>query len=313
VSDNPRVFRISFKEAAEIPFLNMYTILQALFSLGLAVPLVPAQDTFGPDIKTHSIKFDRKLNTATATSKEINLLDAQEIALAYLSSKNFVKDQNLDLKITSMYQSNNLFLVYFVQLYKDLEIVNAVGNVNVMDNGDLLSASHSFFAKSNTLKMKNIRHADATILPSEKALYSFLAKMGIADQYSVKTIDEKLVLEKGKTTIVVPHVMKYIQTESQLRLCHDFEIDLGDNWYNSQIDAETGETIQVVDWVSKATFNVFPWGSNDPTEGDRELLVNPEHLESSPWGWNTFNSKKDGKVLSTATSGNNVYAQGICF
>jgi len=112
-----------------------------------------------------------------------------------------------------------------------------------------------------------------------------------------------------------------------------------DNWYEATIDALSPESIiSVVDWASDssipirdvapipptpspeaATYNVFPWGVNDPTEGERSLeKENPDTL-ASPLGWHSLPAKNDPSYLAgslrevkqseivnyTSTAGNN--------
>ncbi|KAG0276017.1 Fungalysin/Thermolysin Extracellular metalloproteinase 5 [Linnemannia exigua] len=104
----------------------------------------------------------------------------------------------------------------------------------------------------------------------------------------------------------VPVSQAYIQTaEGDLRLVYDFKVEMKDtdNWFHTQVDAETGKVLQVIDWVSDATFNVFPMGINDPEEGERKLVKNPHHVPASPLGWNSQSHKKN----FTTTIGNNVH------
>lgn len=91
-------------------------------------------------------------------------------------------------------------------------------------------------------------------------------------------------------------------------LVWDIKIDLGDDWYNAQVDAVDGTVQSLVNWVCHASFNVFPLGINDPSVGDRHLEVNPENNRSSPLGWN---QRVFGKriIKYKVTKGNNVYAQ----
>ncbi|KAG0308314.1 Fungalysin/Thermolysin Extracellular metalloproteinase 5 [Linnemannia gamsii] len=105
----------------------------------------------------------------------------------------------------------------------------------------------------------------------------------------------------------VPVSQAYIQTsDGQLRLVYDFKVEMKDtdNWFHTQVDAETGKVLQVIDWVSDATFNVFPMGINDPEEGKRKLVKDPHHIPASPLGWNRQSQNKN----FTTTIGNNVFA-----
>ncbi|KAF9106095.1 Fungalysin/Thermolysin Extracellular metalloproteinase 5 [Mortierella sp. GBA35] len=105
----------------------------------------------------------------------------------------------------------------------------------------------------------------------------------------------------------VPVTQAYIQTsDGELKLVYDFKVEMKDtdNWFHTQVDAETGKVLQVIDWVSDATYNVFPMGINDPEEGKRKLVKDPHHIPASPLGWNRQGQNKN----FTTTIGNNVYA-----
>lgn len=116
-----------------------------------------------------------------------------------------------------------------------------------------------------------------------------------------------------------------------------------DNWYEASVSANSPHRIvSVVDWASDssfsypnpntapipvpppvhkpATYNVFKWGVNDPSVGNRS--IEKEYLDSlaSPAGWHSFpfandpdrdaggRSRGKGEVWknTTDTSGNNV-------
>jgi len=71
------------------------------------------------------------------------------------------------------------------------------------------------------------------------------------------------------------------------------------------VDATTAEVVSVVDWVSDATYNVYPFGINDPESGNRASLVDPSHPVASPLGWHSHGNGND----FTKTISNNVFAQ----
>lgn len=131
--------------------------------------------------------------------------------------------------------------------------------------------------------------------------------------------------------------MAYIQVPNRdsqgthLVLVWKFEVEMRDNWYEAAVSAiAPHRIISVVDWASdapapaesSATYNVFPWGINDPSEGQRS--VNFENFDSlaSPMGWHSIPHSCDplfkGKSIdpkldfwrnTTTTWGNNVFAQ----
>lgn len=107
-----------------------------------------------------------------------------------------------------------------------------------------------------------------------------------------------------------------------------------DNWYSAAVDASNpSNIISVHDWASDssvlpiplpeekpgATYQVFKWGVNDPSESDRTF--EPENFDplASPLGWHSLSfsklppgltihgSRSDSDIFnSTTTLGNNV-------
>ncbi|KAI8588933.1 Fungalysin metallopeptidase-domain-containing protein [Geranomyces variabilis] len=104
----------------------------------------------------------------------------------------------------------------------------------------------------------------------------------------------------------IPAKLKWIQDNDgrDLRLVWDLEVEMIDNWYNAFVDTAHGEVVQLIDWVSDASYNVYPLGINDPESGDRVMVKDPSHPIASPMGWH--NQGTGGK--HTVTIGNNVYA-----
>lgn len=78
-----------------------------------------------------------------------------------------------------------------------------------------------------------------------------------------------------------------------------------DNWLLTYVDASTTTEVHgVVDYVSDlATYQVYPWNTNDPTEGERKVLEDPWLISASEFTW-----QSDGTNY-TATRGNNGIAQ----
>ncbi|KAF9206604.1 Fungalysin/Thermolysin Extracellular metalloproteinase 5 [Haplosporangium sp. Z 27] len=133
--------------------------------------------------------------------------------------------------------------------------------------------------------------------------------MDITTTYSFNSDKADVVLTNCPLTAngKVPVNQAYIQTEDgRLELVYDFQVEMKetDNWFHAQVNANTGKIVQVIDWVADATYNVYPMGVNDPEDGERKLVVNPENKKASPLGWNRQAQNKN----FTTTVGNNVYA-----
>ncbi|KAI8894909.1 Fungalysin metallopeptidase-domain-containing protein [Globomyces pollinis-pini] len=222
----------------------------------------------------------------------------------------YVKD--VKVKVSSAYQSdhNRVHHVYLEQLYNDLPVANGVGSAHMDSNGNLLYISHSFYQRTDHFltfqDTVNILPTDPTLTAIE-ALESFANYLGLPiDHIGESFRTNYLVLNKLPE---IPATLKMLHTETGLVLVWDFVVDLDKNWFNVQVDAHSGKVLALMDWVSHATFNVFPFGQNDPSDGPRQLLKNPENEIASPIGWNTqLSAKKVPKVYKT-TIGNNVYAQ----
>jgi extracellular elastinolytic metalloproteinase len=109
-----------------------------------------------------------------------------------------------------------------------------------------------------------------------------------------------------------------------------FEVEMEDNWYEAIVSRQAPHRIlSVVDWASDspipsepsqrppATYHVFPFGINDPSEGDRSYVKENFDTLASPLGWHVIpvqndplssNLNKKGYSNYTTTFGNNVFA-----
>ncbi|TFK97486.1 Fungalysin metallopeptidase-domain-containing protein [Pterulicium gracile] len=126
---------------------------------------------------------------------------------------------------------------------------------------------------------------------------------------------------------------------TSLELVYKFEVEMQDNWYEASVAAVAPhKVLSVVDWASdaapvptqkrkestRATYNIFPWGMNDPSEGDRKIADENVDSLASPAGWHAFPWANDPQSLqgsgsskapkgefwrnTTSTMGNNVWA-----
>ncbi|RKP24029.1 peptidase M36, partial [Syncephalis pseudoplumigaleata] len=91
----------------------------------------------------------------------------------------------------------------------------------------------------------------------------------------------------------------------RLRLVWDIQTEMHDAWYNSHVDARSGQVLQLVDWVSDASaYRIYPLGTNDPNDGERQFVASPADKLASPLGWH----KVDARHAYNDTRGNNVVA-----
>ncbi|CAG8601888.1 11685_t:CDS:2 [Ambispora leptoticha] len=328
-------------------------IILALFALANA-----RLENFGPELK-HRKYTAPSLAEQKPIYSSSSFSDPKEIALE------FVKEHltNSEFKVKNSYKSehNGVTHVYLRQVINDLEVMNGDINVNVDENGRVISYGDSFYkgnepskenginsestssdSESDVDKLSKFRvkidvtkivfnpksskskrdsysslfnNPDKSVISPEEAIFS-LAKHINQDIPHPEKIDytESVSLDGDPVLFVsgVPFTVSdvkvrqvYVQTdEGKLQLCWDLEAEMENNWYHGQVNAHDGKVVQLIDWVADAAYNVFPIGTNDPSEGSRELVIDPADKIASPLGWHSQSRTKN----FTVTIGNNVYA-----
>ncbi|KAJ3188862.1 Fungalysin/Thermolysin Extracellular metalloproteinase 5 [Gaertneriomyces sp. JEL0708] len=254
--------------------------------------------------------------------------DPANIALKYVSSKTNVP--TADLRVSSHHTSKHNGVTHvYIQQYRDaLEVSNGVANVNIDQNGRVISWGSSLFTEDGRMvhqvKMTDnarvIKHVDTAsnkmdLGPADAvlALAKFL-NLEINVDLEAIPVDHFTPGEDHTPSFIVggspfavrdiPAKLKYIQDGQRLLLVWDLEVEMKDNWYNAFVNTETGEVVQLLDWVSDAAYNIFPLGTNDPVSGERVLVTDPAHHLASPLGWHDQGAGRQ----HTVTIGNNVYA-----
>ncbi|KAI0667448.1 Fungalysin metallopeptidase-domain-containing protein [Trametes maxima] len=146
--------------------------------------------------------------------------------------------------------------------------------------------------------------------------------------FTVENVPDTVNPVKGRLAFVqVPQ-----GDSTVLQLVYKFEVEMQDNWYEAAVSADAPHRIiSVVDWASDspvpvapvpkepvaATYNVFAWGINDPSVGERSFQKENFDSLASPLGWHalpyandpqTPSSHSKGIRNTTTTWGNNVFA-----
>jgi extracellular elastinolytic metalloproteinase len=119
-----------------------------------------------------------------------------------------------------------------------------------------------------------------------------------ADTYAIK---------QSSGTVSEPEArLVYVQTpQGKLALTWRVETDVLSNWLLTYVDAIDGSQVHaVVDYSADASYEVYPWGINDPTEGERIIVTDPFDSQASEFGWHS-----DGTKQYPTTRGNNGVAQ----
>ncbi|KIY72028.1 extracellular elastinolytic metallo proteinase [Cylindrobasidium torrendii FP15055 ss-10] len=167
----------------------------------------------------------------------------------------------------------------------------------------------------------------------------YLEKMSLTPEHHFVSTGEPIVMKVDNVPDTVNPVrasLVYVQVPNEagdateLHLVWKMHVEMQDNWYEAAVSAQSPHRIiSVVDWASDApvptpepsapaTYRVFPWGVNDPTEGERKHVKENFDALASPAGWHSIPAANDpslkgtqssGWKNSTTTWGNNVFAQ----
>ncbi|KAK1574740.1 fungalysin metallopeptidase [Colletotrichum navitas] len=206
--------------------------------------------------------------------------------------------------------TNGIGHVNFKQTVHGLDIDNGDFNVNIGKDGKVFSYGNNFFKgevpEASPLKKRDFKDPvsalkgakDVLQLPVEAASASAEPKEG-TEVYSIKGTS-------GAVSDPEARLVYFVKADGSLALSWRVETDITENWLLTYVDAETGTDVHgVVDYVSDlANYRVYPWGVNDPTEGDRIVVTDPWDISASPLNWHS-----DGTSNYTTTRGNNAIAQ----
>ncbi|KAJ4352141.1 uncharacterized protein N0V89_007488 [Didymosphaeria variabile] len=201
--------------------------------------------------------------------------------------------------------NNGIAHFNFKQTVNDLDIDNADFNVNVDRDGKVFSFGNSFYQG----KIPSALRRRDTVEPTEalKTAVRTLQLPASADKAKAEETESNVYTMKDTTgTVSDPEArLVYVQTGDGLALSWRVETDVDVNWLLTYVDAEDGERIHhVVDYGADATYEVYPWGLNDPTEGERVTITDPFNKVASEFGWHN-----DGSTSYDTTWGNNGVAQ----
>lgn len=148
-----------------------------------------------------------------------------------------------------------------------------------------------------------------------------------------------------KARLVYHQVNVENKEETELALVWKYEVDFGDNFYETYVNAETLELVSVIDWTSDSgpqssqprtqrastnkggkqkplpgpskpakkpySYGVFKFGLNDPESGNMTVEHAPWDKIASPAGWNAFPDKaniwKSKNIIGMKTGQSNAF------
>jgi extracellular elastinolytic metalloproteinase len=194
--------------------------------------------------------------------------NATKIAIDYA-----VKQQNAwsltpqdvqEFSVQDAYPSldNGIMHVYLIQQHKGIELHNAIINVNVMPNGEVLNAGNRF--------MTNLAGSINTTQPkisAEEAISSACKELNITVNNEFRVKDKKSALEflfdKGTTVLSDINVKLRYQriNDNAAHLAWDLNLDQpdGQNHWSVRVDAESGKIIDKYSWTTHCSFEHDPY------------------------------------------------------
>jgi uncharacterized repeat protein (TIGR01451 family) len=248
-----------------------------------------------------------------------------------------------DVRVTDEYVSKNngLTHVWVQQQHHGIPVFNALFGLHVKPNGEVLHLGHRFVAN-----LEQKVNTTLPSLSAARALEMAMGHLGFTGfpvpAVRQKINDQNFIFEGGavsKSPISVS-ICYQVQEYGDVKLAWTMIIaqaNTTDIW-NLRVDAQTGALLQKINHtvycaaehadaleadclenapateknIATATtlegevYSVFPLPVESPAHGQRELLIAPADLESSPFGWLDDNGVQGNEY--TYTRGNNVWA-----
>ncbi len=265
-------------------------------------------------------------DAAPRTGKAISFLTGPQQGDPYTIAMDYVQSQRQALGLTDadlqdvvvrdrfVTQHNGVTHLHFQQRLGGIEVYNGLLSVNVAADGSIINLRNLFVGdlagKANTDSptlsdraaiLRAAEHYGLT--PSENG--PSLVRAGSGADLRAAFADEALSRDE------IPARLVYQPLEDgRVRLAWDTLLNLVDspNWWQTRVDAVTGEVISELNLTNYDSYRVIPFPPfSDPDDsGGQADVIDPADLTASPFGWHD-NDNMAGADF-TDTQGNNVDA-----
>ena len=190
--------------------------------------------------------------------------NALKIALDFVSKQpkkwNLTEQDVASYYVQDSYASehNGVTHVYLIQQHKGIELYNAIINVNVLPNGEILYAGNRF--------MRNLANSVNTLsstLTPEQAIEAACKQLNVSIKAPLRVKEKKSDIEFifDKSNIVLSDINVKLRfqkiNETQVRLAWDLNIDQpdGKDHWSVRVDALTGNIVDKTSWTSHCAFH----------------------------------------------------------
>ncbi|MFL5327468.1 MAG: M36 family metallopeptidase [Gemmataceae bacterium] len=220
----------------------------------------------------------------------------------------------IDPVVTSQYTDTDSGIthIYLRQTFDDLPVAYADMNVSVLANGEVFTVAGGFV---NDLADKVHLPAANTIMSALDALVDGATALGLTLRDSptlvtpVNSLGAFVIAAPSISLDPIPARLQYVPTEDgSAALAWNIVLRLpgGQHWYDTHIDAVTGELLAQSDWIDNDAFEMVPPPNESPQDGGFAVKTAPADPIASPFGWNDTNGVAGAEF--TDTRGNNVDA-----
>ena len=208
------------------------------------------------------------LSTSIIAQKSLKTINpnpnAVKIALDFVSKQpktwNLTEQDVASYYVQDSYASehNGVTHVYLIQQHKGIELYNAIINVNILPNGEVLYAGNRF--------MHNLANSVNTLSPTltpEQAIEVACKQLNVIINTPLRVKEKKsdieFVFDKSNFVLSDINVKLRFQkiNETQARLAWDLNIDQpdGKDHWSVRVDAQTGNILDKTSWTSHCAFN----------------------------------------------------------
>ncbi|CBX91299.1 hypothetical protein IAQ61_010661 [Plenodomus lingam] len=284
---------------ASLPAVNVYAH-PTHNSRGLTRRAVDL-DAFRPKVPTSYTNA-----TAVQADPEIPTLarraDPEQVASELVAK--ILPDAQFRLVSDHYVGTNGVAHFYYKQTVHGLDVDSGDFNVNIGKDGNVFSFGNSFYKGKLPAAPTLKRDTEAAANALRSAVNVLSLPMSAESATAVpKEGSDAFTITQTSGAVKEPEArLVYVQDASgNLKLAWRVETDIQSNWLLTYVDAEDGSQVHaVVDYAAEATYEVYPWGISDPTEGERVVLTDPFDRQASEFGWHS-----DGTTEFNTTRGNN--------
>ncbi|PKX91250.1 extracellular metalloproteinase [Aspergillus novofumigatus IBT 16806] len=294
-------------------------LLAGALALPASVFAHPAHQTYGLNRRTVDLNAFRLKSLAKYVNATETVIEAPS-SFAPFTQQSYVEAATQHVKMIApdvtfrvvddhYVGDNGVAHVHFRQTANGLDIDNADFNVNVGKDGKVFSYGNSFYTGQIPSSAALTKRDFSDPVAALKGTTNTLQLPITVDSASSESTEEKesYVFKGVSGTVSDPKakLVYFVKGDGSLALTWRVETDIDSNWLLTYIDAKSGEEIHgVVDYVAEADYQVYAWGINDPTEGQRTVVKDPWDSVASEFTW-----VSDGSTKYTTSRGNNGIAQ----